>query len=78
MYAVFLDVNGFFCFCSAWHREDGKWIPTVSFERKGDYGKELVHSRRHWIKAEFDDEQRAVQAAIEYGQKRAERGEVGL
>jgi hypothetical protein len=76
---VFVEGAGQLCFCAAEiDMETGKWLPTVSFERRSDYGKAKVQTIKHRLKELFDTETGAVQAAEYYAGQNKDRAEIGL
>jgi hypothetical protein len=62
---VVIEIDGFLAFCSTQENGD-KWRPFVQFERKADHRNTLVDSKSHYVKADFDTERDAFDAAFEY------------
>lgn len=77
MDVTFFDENGYFVYCSAHPVGDGKWAASAAFERKSDHQKELVPGVRYRITGVvFDSQEKAMQAASQFGLQKARAGEV--
>jgi hypothetical protein len=53
-------------------------VATVWFERKADHTKTLVPAMKHTLRARFESEKEAVQAALAFGDQCARDNKTGL
>lgn len=72
---LFLEVNGYFVYCSTVENADHTWAASVLFELKVDHRHTRVSGVRHKLSAPFESDKQAMQAAISYGTTVAEQSD---
>ncbi|MGO4278252.1 hypothetical protein [Cupriavidus sp. RAF20_2] len=75
---VYFEEGGYCFWCIASKAESGQWEAVVNFQRKSDMNETRIPGMAHKIKAEFESEAQAIDAAQQYGHQTARRGDVGL